>query len=181
MSETKTTKKTPAKTAKSSETKKTTAKKPSTKKTPEKQSTAKTKKVDPILAARALGRAIQEDEKYTEYRQAKKDNDEDEALQKAIGEFNLTKQRLQMELTKSSDDTSREKIDELNKKLQENYKTVMTNKNMARFTIAKAELDTLISNVTQIINLCCEGEDPETCQPSQGCGPGGCSSCAGCH
>ena len=44
---------------------------------------------------------------------------------------------------------------------------------------AKNEFDALLQQMTGILSLCAEGEDPATCDASS-CG-GNCSSCAGCH
>ena len=47
--------------------------------------------MDIIEAARNLGAAIQQDERYKKYIEAKKANDADEELQELIGEFNLAR------------------------------------------------------------------------------------------
>ncbi|MCL2086884.1 MAG: YlbF family regulator [Oscillospiraceae bacterium] len=133
--------------------------------------------MDAIKAARELGKAIQIDNRFIAYNNAKLNNDGDEELQNLIGEFNLTKQNLQAQLSKEEKEQS--KIDELNQNMQEQYRAIMSNENMAAFTVAKAEVDELIRQVNGIISMCCDGADPETCEPSTGCGSG-CSSCAGC-
>ena len=48
--------------------------------------------MDAIKAARELGKAIQNDERYKAYIEAKKANDADDELQQLIGEFNLKRQ-----------------------------------------------------------------------------------------
>ena len=53
-----------------------------------------------IEAARALGEVVQADERYKEYIKCKDANDNDEALQDLIGEFNLVRQNLAMESDK---------------------------------------------------------------------------------
>lgn len=50
---------------------------------------------------------------------------------------------------------------------------------MIVFNAAQQALEGLINNVNQIISLCANGEDPDTCQPSTGC-TGSCSTCGGC-
>ena len=45
--------------------------------------------MDIIELTRALGAAIQETEEYKRFMSAKEKNDNDEALQKQIGDFNL--------------------------------------------------------------------------------------------
>ena len=59
--------------------------------------------MDLILLAKALGHAIQEDERYLTLMEARRANDEDEALQDAIGAFNLNRIELNNEMNKVED------------------------------------------------------------------------------
>lgn len=136
--------------------------------------------MDAIQAARELGKAIQADQCYKDYEAAKQANDSDEALQKLIGDFNLKRQSLQYELQKPDAEKDSEKIQKLNKEMQDAYGDVMKNVNMANFVIVKSALDNKLEKVNMIISMCCEGEDPDTCQPTHGCS-GSCSNCGGCH
>jgi cell fate (sporulation/competence/biofilm development) regulator YlbF (YheA/YmcA/DUF963 family) len=137
--------------------------------------------MDTIKIARELGKAIQADERYKAYHAAKEVNDADNELQDLIGEFNLMRQRLGQEASKRDDDDSKsqDKINELNTEAQMAYARLMDNENMKNFSVAKNDMDTLIRDITAIISLCCDGEDPDTCQPVNDCS-GGCSSCAKC-
>lgn len=137
--------------------------------------------MDVIQAARELGRAIQNDERYKGYVEAKNENDKDEALQQLIGEFNLKRENLQLEMNKSQDDMDNEKVQRLNTELQECYERVMGNAHMANFAILKNALDNLLQEVQGIISLCCEGEDPDTCQVRTSSCTSDCSTCGGCH
>jgi cell fate (sporulation/competence/biofilm development) regulator YlbF (YheA/YmcA/DUF963 family) len=134
-----------------------------------------------IKAARELGKAIQSDPRYVEYHAAKEINDADSPLQELIGEFNLIRQQLGQQASKRDDDDSRDqnKIEELNEKAQEVYARIMENDSMKRFTEAKYDMDALTKEIGVIISLCCDGEDPETCQAVNDCS-GGCSSCSKC-
>ncbi|MDR1753987.1 MAG: YlbF family regulator [Eubacterium sp.] len=134
--------------------------------------------MDAISAARELGKAIQSDNRFIAYNNAKLNNDADEGLQRLIGEFNLVKQNLQMEMSKPEGEKQQSKITDLNQNMQEQYRQIMTNENMAAFTIAKSEVDGLIRQINSIISLCCDGEDPDTCEPAN-CG-GSCEGCSGC-
>ena len=136
--------------------------------------------MDAIQATRELGKAIQADQCYKDYEAAKQANDSDEALQKLIGDFNLKRQSLQYELQKPDAEKDSEKIQKLNKEMQDAYGDVMKNVNMANFVIVKSALDNKLEKVNMIISMCCEGEDPDTCQPTHGCS-GSCSTCGGCH
>lgn len=135
-----------------------------------------------IEAARELGKVIQSDERYIEYVKAKKANDEDETLQNLIGEFNLVRQNLMMESDKPEGERNDEKLRELNQKTQAAYEQVMTNENMALFTMAKQGMDKLMSEINTILTYSVEGENPETCPsepPASACS-GNCASCGGC-
>lgn len=137
--------------------------------------------MDVIQATRELGKAIQNDERYKGYIAAKEANDNDEALQQLIGEFNLKRENLQLELSKPEEAQNQEKIEKYNKELQESYERVMSNPNMANFAIMKNAFDNLLQQVQGIIGLCCDGEDPETCQYRVSSCTHDCSSCGGCH
>lgn len=137
--------------------------------------------MDAIKAARELGKAIQNDERYKAYIEAKEANDKDEALQQLIGEFNLKRQNLQLEMNKPDDSRDDEKVQRLNAELQESYAKVMGNANMANFAVMKGAIDQLLQEIQGIISLCCDGEDPDTCQyRPNGC-TSDCSTCSGCH
>ena len=135
--------------------------------------------MDIITLARQLGAAIQKEEAYARYQQAKDENDKDEALQNLIGEFNLQRVSLSAELQKSDDEKSQSKIDELNRRMQELYHEIMSNATMSKFNDAKVELDDLMQRINSILMQCVNGEDPETCEESA-CS-GSCESCGGCH
>ncbi|MBP0982161.1 MAG: YlbF family regulator [Oscillospiraceae bacterium] len=137
--------------------------------------------MDAIQAVRELGKAIQADERYIEYARAKKVNDEDTELQNLIGEFNLIRQNAAMEYNKPEEEQNKEKLADLNAKMQEAYEKVMANENMALFTVAKAGMDELMGQVNTVLTLVLQGADPETCPTTQptGC-TGSCASCGGC-
>lgn len=134
-----------------------------------------------IQATRELGKAIQNDERYKAYIAAKEANDKDNELQQLIGEFNLKRENLQLEMSKSEDQQDQEKLQRFNRELQECYERVMSNKNMANFAIAKNAFDSLLQQVQGIIGLCCDGEDPDTCQYRVSSCTHDCSTCGGCH
>ncbi len=134
-----------------------------------------------IQATRELGKAIQNDERYKAYITAKEANDKDNELQQLIGEFNLKRENLQLEMSKSEDQQDQEKLQRFNRELQECYERVMSNKNMAKFAIAKNAFDSLLQQVQGIIGLCCDGEDPDTCQYRVSSCTHDCSTCGGCH
>ncbi|MCH5325280.1 MAG: YlbF family regulator [Eubacterium sp.] len=135
--------------------------------------------MDAIKAARELGKAIQADERYIEYNKAKEANDADTELQNLIGEFNLKRQQVGLEMSKSAEEQDKEKLDEANKEMQRLYTMIMSNEHMADYTMAKAGMDKLVNEVNAIISLCVNGEDPDTCDYTA-C-TGSCATCGGCH
>lgn len=137
--------------------------------------------MDAIKAARELGKAIQADPRYIDYVNAKEANDKDESLQNLIGEFNLKRQSIQYEMNKPDGEKDADRIAKLNTEMQEAYGKVMGNVNMANFVIVKNALDKLLEDVNMIISMCCEGEDPDTCEPTAHACSGSCSTCGGCH
>ena len=137
--------------------------------------------MDAIKAARELGKAIQADERYVRYNEAMKVNDADMELQELIGEFNLARQNVALEMSKSKEEQNKEKLDTQNKEMQRLYTLVMQNEHMADFTMAKADMDKLLHEINGIIALCCDGEDPDTCEVQAGGCSGSCSTCGGCH
>ena len=135
--------------------------------------------MDIIEMTRELGRALQNDERYIAMVTARQASDEDQALQEAIGEFNLKRMAISNEAQK--DDRNEETLQRLNAEFRAVYQKIMENENMLRYNDAKNEFDALLQRMTGILSLCADGEDPETCDyDAASCG-GNCSSCAGCH
>ncbi len=133
---------------------------------------------DLLLMARAMGKAIQEDERFKRYEAARAANDSDETLQKLIGEFNLKRISLNTEAGKTERDQA--KIAALNDEMKIIYGQIMANENMLAYNSAKEELDGLLSKINMIIVGSANGEDPDSIDTEGGCS-GSCSSCAGCH
>ena len=60
--------------------------------------------MDVIATARELGKAIQQDERFIRMMAAQQTNDDDEQLQKLIGDFNLKRVDLNSEVSKAERD-----------------------------------------------------------------------------
>lgn len=135
--------------------------------------------MDIIAAARALGAAIQADEKYKKVLEQRRINDADKELQELIGEFNMARMSVDNELGKE-EGRDEEKIKEFNSTLRRLYGKIMCNDNMIEYNKAKEEFDAVMQRANAIIELCTEGEDPATCEPATGC-TGSCATCGGCH
>lgn len=133
-----------------------------------------------IELARELGKALQEDERYKKYLEAKEKNDKDIELQNMIGEFNVKRMQLNQEMQKDEKDP--ETMQKLDGELKEIYTKIMSNTNMSEFNSAQEAVDKLLNSVNYIITTAANGDDPMTCpeEPPASCG-GSCSTCGGCH
>ena len=138
--------------------------------------------MDIIDLARQLGVQIQNTQAYKDYAAAKINNDNDEELQKDIGEFNLVRLSLDKYLSQESNDKEKdkEKVKELNMQMKDIYSKIMSSESMVKFNIAKKQVDTIVNQINTIISLAVSGEDPLTCDLKSGC-TGQCSGCSGCH
>lgn len=132
-----------------------------------------------IKSVRELGKAIQADETFKAYIAAKMDADNDETLQNAIGEFNLVKMQISEETQKEDKDEA--KLQELNVQLRKCYADIIANEKMQKYNNANQLYSGLINKVYAILEMCCNGEDPETCEPEEHSCSGSCSTCGGCH
>lgn len=133
--------------------------------------------MDVIQMTRELGKAIQQDDRYIAYNLAKQVNDEDTELQTDIARFDSL--RNDMREAMSVDNPDFDRINAVDKETKALYQKIMDNPNMMAFTKAQTALESLINNVNQIISLCANGADPDTCEPSSGCS-GSCATCGGC-
>lgn len=133
--------------------------------------------MDPIKLARQLGAAIQATEEYKNFVAAKERNDADEQLQKQIAEFNLLKMQYDAEMQK--DEPDKEKIQQINIDITALYNEIISSESMVKYNEAYTAYNELCTTISNIILMCQNGEDPETCEPSS-C-TGNCGSCGGCH
>lgn len=134
--------------------------------------------MDILGLARAMGKAIQSDEKYKTLSEASANCDNDKELQDEIGKFNL--KRVEINQLAADAEKNKEKLVALDEELRTIYEDIMANPNMTAFNNAKNEMDTLMNQVNQILVASVNGEDPDTYEPQTGCS-GSCSSCSGCH
>lgn len=132
-----------------------------------------------IEAARQLGTALQQDERFIRYAKAKLANDNDTDLQKNIGEFNLTRMELDREM--NEEQRNEEKVKELNERLRSIYAGVMSTPAMAEYNASKADVDAMLNDINSIIMQCVEGAEPAQCEPETHSCTGSCDSCGGCH
>ena len=135
--------------------------------------------MDVIKAARNLGAAMQEDERFIEYAKTKLALDSNEELQDLVGKFNVA--RMNIERLGEQEERDEEKFREANLELREIYDSIMNNETMKAYNDAKLGVDKMLADVMAIIQMCSEGADPETCEIPEGGCTGSCSTCAGCH
>lgn len=133
--------------------------------------------MDVIKMTRELGKAIQQDDRYIAYAIAKQVNDDDKDLQADIAKFDSL--RNDMRDAMGSENPDFDRINVIDKETKALYQKIMNNQNMIAFNTAQTALEELITNINQIISLCANGEDPDTCEPPKGCS-GNCSACGGC-
>ena len=135
-----------------------------------------------IELTRQLGAAIQKDERYLAFAAAKEANEKDDALNALMGEIQMIQMNYQMEASKEEPDSA--KMQEFEAEFNAKYEAFMANENMQKYDEARAEVDSMMNYIMQILGLCVNGADPATCEPEQqhdhSC-DGSCSSCSGCH
>lgn len=133
-----------------------------------------------IELTRALGKEIQESQEYKDLMVARDANDNDEALQDLIGQFNL--KRIELNSLMAKQEKDEDGIAACNTELQSVYQSVMGNANMIAFNNAKVGLDAMMTKINTILVKSVNGEDPETCAEVEDASCGGnCGSCGGCH
>lgn len=124
--------------------------------------------------AEALGHAIEEDEAFVQYRQAKEQYDQDEPLQQLISEYNLKKMAVMNHMSSNSSEADDTKLKQLQDELHTAYDDVVRNPVMAAFMQAQEQMEKMVSDVYGVINFHVTGEQPGSCT-------GSCSTCGGCH
>ncbi|MBQ3884714.1 MAG: YlbF family regulator [Ruminococcus sp.] len=134
--------------------------------------------MDIIEMTRELGKALQNDDRFIAYTLAKQANDNDKELNDDIEKFSKLRQDLTTAM--SAEDKDTDLIKQLDEDIKSTYQKIMSNKNMIVFQSAQTALENLVTNINQIISMCANGEDPETCQPPTGGCSGSCATCGGC-
>lgn len=127
-----------------------------------------------------LGCQLQEDSRYLALRAAQQAADEDEQLQKLIGEFNLKRMAINAEEQKAEEEQDAEKLRTLNTALRSVYADIMQNEHMTAYNEAKEPFDALVQKINTAIALAAQGQDPAAAAEESGC-TGNCGSCGGCH
>lgn len=131
-----------------------------------------------IEQARALGAAIQADERYIKYNKIAEENDRDPEIQNKIGEFNMKRSQLNQEMQKADKDA--DVLTTLDKEIRELYDEIVALPKMVDYYAAKEELDKLVQSVNYIVTGSANGEDPATMPETAPTCSGSCATCGGC-
>jgi cell fate (sporulation/competence/biofilm development) regulator YlbF (YheA/YmcA/DUF963 family) len=132
-----------------------------------------------IELARALARAIQTDGRYIELSEARAANDADEALQEAIGRYNLARIRLRA-AQKDGDGGQDDKSAAITDEAESAYREIMAFAGMERYEKAQREIERLSGWVSAVIAAAFAGDDPDSARPPSSC-TGRCGGCSGCR
>lgn len=132
-----------------------------------------------IEQARALGAALQADERYKRFDEAAKKYDTDPEIQGKIGEFNMLRQQLNEEMSKEEKDA--DKMTELDTQIRELYNEINALPVMQEVSQAQEALNELIQSINFIVTSAANGEDPMTCPDHAPTCTGSCGTCGGCH
>ena len=136
--------------------------------------------MDVVAITRQLGAAIQEDERYKNFVARKEASEKDPEVKDMMAKIEEIRTQFQAESMNASPD---EKVmSKLDKDFQNVYTALMCTDVMAAYEESRQEIDNMMNYLMQILYLCVNGEDPQTCepQPEGGDCTGSCSSCAGC-
>lgn len=135
--------------------------------------------MDIIEQARAIGKAIQQDDRYLNMQVALQNANDDKELQNLIGQYNLKRMSIQNEMQQPKHDE--EKMKAYQGEMNAFYEAIMKNPNMAAYNAAKQPLELLLRRVDAIVSQSANGEDPETADYEESSCGGHCDSCGGCH
>ena len=133
-----------------------------------------------IDMARELGREIQANEEYIDFRIKQQNLDCNAEIQEYLKNFNSKKNEINQEISKENCDNT--KIDLLNKEIAEIYKNINSNPVMIEYNLSKERFNKILQKISLVINKSAEGIDPymiEVNDDHNDC-TGSCYSCEGC-
>ncbi len=124
---------------------------------------------------RELGKAIQQDERYSALQKAIEANENDTGLNELMSKIQLIQVSYQHEASK--EEPNEDKMKAYDEEFRGVYSEIMTIPNMQHYEKARREIDELMIYHTGIVAMCVNGDDPDTCDPTaHSCG-GDCSCC----
>ena len=128
--------------------------------------------MDIFELAAQLGDALKNDERLKRLDAAKNAYESEPELQKALVEYGVQQQALQVEITRQERDTVF--IDTIQARIDELYKQIMEHPAFVELNEAQADVNVLMNEVNATITYHITGEKPSSCTHD-------CSSCGGCH
>ena len=134
--------------------------------------------MDIIEMTRQLGKAIQQDERYINLLAANAANDNNAELQDEIRRFSDLRDQMNQEMMNPDKDSAQ--LSEMETQLRAIYAQVMNTTEMAAYSNAKQEMDSLLTFISQIITASANGQNPDEVEYQEACS-GSCSSCSGCN
>ncbi|MBQ6018849.1 MAG: YlbF family regulator [Clostridia bacterium] len=135
--------------------------------------------MDIIEKTRELGALIQQDERYLAFVEARKNNEADDELNALITKLGEIQDEYG-EAVAGDEELPESEKEKYDKRFRDVYTVVMQNENMLAYQKAKAEIDAMMQYIMQLLSMCVNGADPQTCEvPEQGC-TGSCATCGGC-
>ncbi|MCQ2487112.1 MAG: YlbF family regulator [Clostridia bacterium] len=116
-------------------------------------------------AVRALGVAIQADERFQKYMEVSKLAGEDQESLMLREKLQDLQEAFNVETQKETPDEA--KIQQMQEQYQEMYQKLFQIPAVVAAMDQREVMDKMMNNVMQIIYLTMNGEDPLTCQPSE--------------
>lgn len=122
--------------------------------------------------ARQLGEAIRDSEVMARVKKAEEAQNNDDAAQKLIADYNLKRMQLAQRVQKEN--PSKEELEAIQKELSGEFDKLMQNKIIYEYIDARKNLDAIVNQVNSILTHFITGEEHSGCSSD-------CSSCHGCH
>ena len=123
--------------------------------------------------AKQLGKVLKEDERLIALEKAKQAYEADEALKKAMLEYDVQQKAMQREAGKPDHDLHF--LELIQNRIDTLYKQITENPAFAELNRAQSEVNALMNRVNQTIMSEITGEEP-----TSGC-THDCRTCGGCH
>ena len=136
--------------------------------------------MDIIEMARELGHAIQKDERYIKMLAASAATEKSPELSTKMSRFSELRNELNREIVKDEKERDQDQINKLDEELRTLYEAITTAPEMVANNQAKAELESALNFISQIVSGSANGQDPDLIEQQVSCS-GSCSSCGGCH
>ena len=126
-----------------------------------------------IELAHNLGEEIAKSDEIKNLELAKKDFDEDEALQAKMREYEAERMLLAQEFSKDTSESDKIAISNLKARIDELTAEISKEPKYIAFAEAQKALNDLMAKVNAEIKFCITGERPDSCTHD-------CSTCGGC-